>query len=252
MHFTDSYATAQHFNLEREEQSDEGWLACLGTEVFQTLQDESTHWLHPEEAEYYHSVLAEKRRKSFLIGRVCAKIAYQAASKSQNAALINIRTGIFKDPVLQNLTSIQWQVGITHSNNMAGALIFPATHPMALDIEEMDPKRVSVMKTQCKTKELHYLQELGLSDKISSAVCWTAKEALSKALKTGMTCPFELMEINSIHHHKDGGLSGLLSNFHQYQFRSWIIENHVLSIALPKRTRLIFRDDGPNLPKLTS
>ncbi|MDC0264497.1 hypothetical protein OAL86_05260, partial [Verrucomicrobia bacterium] len=47
--------------------------------------------------------------------------------------------------------------------------------------------------------------------------------------------------------HPDGGIRGLFINFCQYQFRSWIIEDKVLSIVLPKRTRLIFSENGPKL-----
>ena len=241
------YPITQHFKLERKEIIDEGWLTCVGIDAFDSNESQWTQWLHPEEAAYYHSSLADKRKKSFLLGRVCAKTAYKQTNPQEDASKINIRTGIFKDPVLQNQTAIQWQIGITHSNTLAAALVFPATHPMAIDVEDYDTKRAKTMKTQCKPEELRCLEEIGLGNEAACAVCWTAREAVSKALRTGMTCPFELLGITSIKPHADGGITGLFANFCQYQFRSWVIEDKVLSIVLPKRTRLIFCDNGPYL-----
>ena len=248
MNRPDYDAHAQHYALERKDLRDEGWFMCLGDDAFPTLENNWADWLHSEEAIYYQSLTSENRRKSYLLGRVSAKIAYQAATKIEKASSINIRTGVFKDPVIQNQTSIQWHVGITHTNTIAGALAFPATHPMALDMEELVSTRIEVMKTQCKSEELQWLQAAGLEGNVAAAVCWTAKEAISKALRTGMTCPFELLGLQSIHAHEDGGITGLFVNFHQYQFRSWILANKVLSIVLPKRTRILFAGSEPKLP----
>jgi 4'-phosphopantetheinyl transferase len=246
------YPIAQNFKLERKEVSDEGWLTCIGLEAFDSNENQWTQWLHPEEKAYYQSSLVKKRKKSFLLGRVCAKASYLQAIPQQDASKINIRTGIFKDPVLQNQSATQWQIGITHSNTIAAALVFPATHPMAIDVEEWDTKRTKTMKTQCEAEELHCLEEIGLSSAKACAVCWTAKEAVSKALRTGMTCPFELFGIKAIKPQADGGITGLFTNFCQYQFRSWVIEDKVLSIVLPKRTRLIFPENGPHLANSAS
>ncbi|MBT6805405.1 MAG: 4-phosphopantetheinyl transferase family protein, partial [Verrucomicrobia bacterium] len=119
-------------------------------------------------------------------------------------------------------------------------------------IEEWDTKRATTMRTQCHTEELHCLEKIGLGSAASGAVGWTAKEAISKALRTGMTCPFKLFGLKSIEAHPDGGITGLFINFCQYQFRSWIIEDKVLSIVLPKRTRLIFSKNGPKLTNTAS
>ena len=242
-----TYPIAQHFSLERKELSDEGWFTCLGINGFDSNESQWTQWLHPEEATYYQSLSAQNRKQSFLLGRVCAKNAYLNANPQESPPNVHIQTGIFKDPILQNQSTTQWQVGITHSKSIAAALGFPANHPMALDIEEWDTKRATTMRTQCHTEELHCLEKIGLGSAASGAVGWTAKEAISKALRTGMTCPFKLFGLKSIEAHPDGGITGLFINFCQYQFRSWIIEDKVLSIVLPKRTRLIFSKNGPKL-----
>jgi 4'-phosphopantetheinyl transferase len=247
MNLNPLHPIAQHFRLKREESSDEGWFTWIDMKTFDHIESKSKQWLHPEEMAYYQSSLAEKRKKSFLLGRVCAKTSYLQASPQKDPSKINIRTGIFKDPVLQNQSATQWQIGITHSNTAAAALVFPATHPMAIDFEEYDTKRAKTMKTQCKPEELHSLEKIGLSNEAACAVCWTAREAVSKALRTGMTCPFELFGIESTRSHPDGGVTGLFVNFFQYQFRSWMMDGKVLTIVLPKRTHLIFSDNGPYL-----
>lgn len=241
------YPKAQHFDLERKEFRDEGWLTCMETSMFESVKSQWASWLHSEESLYYESNLVDKRKNSFLLGRICAKISYLQANPDQSRSKINIKTGVFKDPILQNPSPIQWQIGITHSNKIAAAIAFPATHPMAIDIEEWDTKRTKTMKTQCRSEELHALEQLGLTNDVACTVCWTAKEAISKALRTGMTSPFELFGIKSVEKHSDGGFSGLFVNYCQYQFRSWILEDKVLCLVLPKRTRILFSNHGPKL-----
>ncbi len=237
----------KHFRLERKEVSDEGWLAVLNTSTFSDVCGQESLWLHPDELDYYHEIKADKRRCSYILGRICAKTCYQKVCNAKNPSTIHIKTGILKDPILQNQTKTTWQTGITHSNTMAAALVFPATHPLAIDVEEWDTQRTQVMKSQCDPLELNLLLDLGLSVDVSCAICWTAKEAISKALRTGRTTSFRLFELKSIHRHEDGGYAGLFSQYHQYQFRSWVIENKVLSIVLPKRTRILFTDGEPRL-----
>ena len=77
------------------------------------------------------------------------------------------------------------------------------------------------------------------STDLAATVVWTAKEALSKALRCGMTCPYELLEICGLEQ-RDGFFLGRFKNFGQYQFQSWQRGNTVVTIVLPKKTELEF------------
>ena len=108
---------------------------------------------------------------------------------------------------------------------------------MALDLEEIDVGRTRVMLTQIGATEAERAAAVCPSTELAAAVVWTAKEALSKALRCGMTCPFELLETCELEE-CDGAYTGRFRNFGQYKFVSWRRERSVLTFVLPKKTEL--------------
>lgn len=67
-------------------------------------------------------------------------------------------------------------------------------------------------------------------------ILWTAKEALSKVLKTGLTMDMKLFEINQLEERDI--YRGSFTIFTQYQFLSFIIEDTVFTIVTPKKGNL--------------
>jgi len=65
------------------------------------------------------------------------------------------------------------------------------------------------------------------------AAVWTMKEALSKALRCGLTVPLNLLEVRAAVLQRDGSLRSEFSNFSQYKCQTWVVSPCVLSIALP-------------------
>ena len=110
---------------------------------------------------------------------------------------------------------------------------------MAVDLEEIDEARTKVMMTQVGRDEGDLARSVCASIDLGATVVWTAKEALSKALRCGMTCPYELLEICGLEA-CDGIYIGRFKNFGQYKFQSWQARNAVVTIVLPKRTEMEF------------
>ena len=73
---------------------------------------------------------------------------------------------------------------------------------------------------------------------LASAI-WTAKEAISKALRCGMTCPFQVFEISQPD--RCGySVSGFFEKFRQYRFLALpVFERYVLGIVVPRHAGLV-------------
>ncbi len=238
----------QTFELRRQEACHTGRFASLGTDSYPALKEHAATILHPEELAYFVPLPAERRRISYLLGRYAAKRALQPGLGNPAFADIRIAPGIFQNPVVCFPMSDPWQVSITHSEAMVCAVAFPAVHPMALDIESIDPERVATMASQCVEAELAEAARLGLEAPAAATLLWTAKEALSKTLHTGLTCPFALFEIQSLERIGECECRGLYKNLAQYRFHSWICGDSVLTLVLPKRTEIVFELGRPSLP----
>jgi 4'-phosphopantetheinyl transferase len=72
---------------------------------------------------------------------------------------------------------------------------------------------------------------------ITSAL-WTIKEALSKVLCTGLMTPMQIYNLTAFQPIDSGTWEALFQNFGQYKAVTWIGSLHVLSVVLPKRSRL--------------
>ena len=96
-----------------------------------------------------------------------------------------------------------------------------------------------MLETQFTPSELERLKLMPEAEKDAYYFLWTVKEALSKTLKCGLTVPFSILEVERIVQHGLHAYTCLFKNFAQYQARSWIESQHVLSIVLPKNTQLM-------------
>jgi len=200
--------------------------------------EEIIQCLHPQERHYYNALTFEKRIKSYLLGRLVAKQAVAALTGEKILKNINIQYGIFKQPiVVSNKQNIQ--VSISHCDNFGAAIAFPEAHPMGIDIEKINPHTAEAVKRQITEAEEELLHSSVLSYELGLTLLWTAKEALSKVLKTGLMTPFEVFEISKIEPH-DNCIMCYYKNFAQYRVLSFTIDKYMFSIAHPLKSELSF------------
>jgi 4'-phosphopantetheinyl transferase len=240
--------TLQAFALQRQEACYTGRFAAIGVAAYGLLQPCAAGILHAEEMRYFLPLPAERRRVSFLLGRYAAKRALRPCLGDPAFAAINIAPGVFKNPVVCYPMPEPWQVSITHSDSLVCALAFPQVHPMALDVELIDAEKLPAMVTQCQDSERAEASRHGLDAPTAATLLWTAKEALSKVLHTGLMCPFNLFEIESIQSISGSMFQGFYKHLAQYKFQAWIRGNCILTITLPKRTELAFDTGQPRFP----
>lgn len=249
------------------------YLAYSHESAWPRLHPACESFLGTEEAAYYASLPYPVRQKSYLLGRYSAKLALARAlglahpsGTPPHSILrpLEIRFGIFGQPIPSTPYPTSWEISITHHTPWAVALAAPAGHPIAIDLEAITPERFQTLLSQLTPEETPFVHAAGTSDiAIGTRVTllWTAKEALSKILRCGLMIPLDLLatehvkpmpstEPTSIKPSQPWQQCqqwhGVYKNFPQYQFLSWQTSSAILSIALPKRTTL----SAPSLSSL--
>lgn len=190
--------------------------------------------LHANELAYYRDLRAEARRRSFLLGRLAAKRALAGYFGHPCGADLEIVAGVFGQPLVRSALPEHAAISISHSGEFGCAVAFPEEHPMAIDLERIDAASVAVIKEQLTAREVAGAGEAAAEPAHFTAL-WSAREALSKILRCGMTCDAHVLELADIVA-VEGGLAGAYRHFGQYRFRCWIWSDYVLSMALPKNT----------------
>lgn len=199
--------------------------------------DEIEKVLHPREAAYYNTLKFEKRKRSYLIGRYAAKQAIGAVVQEKDLRKILIEQGIFNQPVVSCEDKHNIQVSITHCDELGAAIAFREVHPMGIDLQGINTNKREVMESQATEDEKEIVTKLSRPYDTLLTVLWTAKEALSKVLKTGMMTPFTIYEVSTVEI-QDDCLIGYFRNFAQYKTLSFEIDHHVCSIVFPEKTEI--------------
>lgn len=219
--------------LEREKKFKAGF--CFLNEELPILVEQVTI-LHPEEKSYYDTLKFDRRKKSYLLGRITGK---QAVSKllleEQAIDSFAIQFGVFYFPVVNYIGCQNIQVTIAHCGSLGVALAYPEEHPLGIDVEKIDTDKLETMKLLVVDKEFDLISSCSLDILEGSTFIWTIKEALSKVLKTGLTLDFKILEIETLHKEGTSYIS-TFKYFYQYKAISMKIGSHVFSIVLPKKT----------------
>jgi 4'-phosphopantetheinyl transferase len=199
------------------------------------------------ETAYFSTLLSGRRQVSYLLGRYAAKVALSTVLSEPDLRAIEIERGVFEQPIVRSSRNGGWDVTISHKEDLAVALAYPAGHPMGIDLEQIDPRQHETILSQLSEREIGW-HNLRSAEKLQFASgLWAAKESLSKVLRTGLMANirvYDLVEFNSI----DSRVwEGFFENFAQYKARVWIGSNHVLSIAFPKRSTLVLGEQLSNI-----
>ena len=223
--------------LIRKERRDRAFLAWVEADCYPILSHGYRSFLHPDERLFFESLKYKRRQSSYLMGRYAAKMALSCYLQERDMTAIAVVPGVFTQPVVRCGSFRRPAVTISHIKKVACAIVFPDECPLGMDVEAIKASNATVMQSQMTSKEIMDFAEKEEDEICSLTVLWTAKEALSKVLKCGLTCPFEVMAVDRLEKH--GQLyEGGYSNFQQYGFQSWLTPKAVITIALPKETRM--------------
>lgn len=181
-----------------------------------------------------------KRKLEYIFSRIAVKKAVTYITNSTAYKSIKVIKGVLWHPVVISNSTSNISVSISHCDNYAVALAFSEVFPCGIDIEIINIKNIKVIQRVITIKEMEIINELDCLESNKYTILWTAKEAMSKVIKTGMTCGFELFEIKNIFV-KDDIYYGFYKNFAQYMFISKKIDNCILSIVCPKLDEKLFQ-----------
>ena len=199
----------------------------------------------PEAWNYYIQELTEKEyqllqnqrttvaKNSFCLG----KIATKKAIASMLPLLLNkiyIDHGVFGFPVIQP-DAKGMQVSIAHTAHSGIAVCFNEKYPVGIDIEELDSRHDTTIHTVLTDKEIHLAS--GMSESLYYHIIWAAKEALSKAVKTGFLLPLFLFEVKSIYK-SENYYKIDFENFSLFTGIVFQIKEHIIALVVPARLKL--------------
>ena len=222
-----------------------GWVPRLASTSLELDELKKMEWLSSADRQAASLYKHDKRRHDFLLGRRAAYLAISDAFPKLPTSKFSIERGVFDQPVWTGQDIRGLSLSIAHSNGIGVALAAPPGFPVGLDLELVSDRQAKTMAKQMTDREQEALQEILPAESHATRLTtlWCAKEALSKALGCGLTCPLELMETQNID--RDGKrLSGTFRNFYQYRFHAWHHrQNMVLAMVMHRHHSLTLAAD---------
>ena len=204
---------------------------------FATVQGAtSEEFLSASEIEQLAGLKFAAKQQSFLQGRLAAKRALGVLLEETDLRRIEIRSGIYGQPLVHHPLAGTTQVSVSHSHGYAGALAFPAAYPMGIDLETVAAVSAATIigELGASPAELTWLATGGVDSATACGVLWTAREALGKALKIGLNSPLGMLSLSEIQSSGEGIWAGRYLNFPQCQCLALVKGGRVLTVALPR------------------
>ena len=226
--------------LERESDSVKSFFGLISHETYRDLESNVGSILHNKEINYFSSLKFLKRKMDYLTGCYIAKTVIGKYLNEDNLSSIQISSGVFRHPFIRYEG---WEipgVSVSHSDEYSGAVVFPQWHPMGFDIEKISEEKVETIKKQLTDREIELLENEKRDDTNTYCQIWAIKEALSKALKCGLTTPFSVLEIDRVEFNESSKVACHFRNFGQYRSYSFLFKDYAFAIVMPKNTVMSF------------
>lgn len=188
--------------------------------------------LSDRELGVYRTFKTESGKRSFLLGRYSAKLAYFKLVRKNNLRDISIENGVFGQPII--VAESDFDVSIAHSCDVGCAIVFDKAYPMGIDVEVAKEDKIDVLKSVVTNREIEHVDTL---EKDILTVAWSLKESLSKCIKTGLTIPIELLQLENLS--KSGNFFVCsFKNFSQYAGVAKIENGYSIAISYPHQLQL--------------
>lgn len=201
--------------------------------------DKNFHrFLHATECATLEGLTVNNRRHDYLLSRYAAKSAAATWGGLRDMRTFAITPGAFSQPVLTGFSPPCPGVTLAHSGGVAVAIAHDIGHPMGIDVERLVPDKLETTRTQTTPAEFALVQKSGVREAEGLMLLWTAREAISKALRCGLTCPLQILAVRSFELCDGGWYRGDYANFGQYQFVAWFNGPFAVALAASSRADL--------------
>ena len=173
--------------------------------VFWKIQEQQEfvdlEWLSPKEFTRQQSFRFPKRKQEWLCGRQTAKSLLLKTSKYlQNCQISDFSIENYADGspnVVRNGEILPGSISISHRSGFASAAWAPNPNDkIGIDLEAIEPKPASFVEDYFTIHEIKNVFEQKPDDQpVISSLIWSAKEAVMKALQTGLRIDTRQIEI---------------------------------------------------------
>ncbi|MBK5112324.1 MAG: SDR family NAD(P)-dependent oxidoreductase [Candidatus Heimdallarchaeota archaeon] len=153
--------------------------------------------LHVDEIAKYESITVKKRREEWIAGVIAVKQAIMKINPEIQSSKIKIEKNENGKPfIILNKKHIH--ISITHSNGFAVGIVDP-TNNIGIDLEIIKKRDKSFVEEVISSKEKELLtnQQQEITEELLTKI-WTAKEAASKVLGTGLNIDLHDLIISKI------------------------------------------------------
>lgn len=180
-----------------------------------------------------------KRKNEYMHGRLTAR---QALSLFYNEVPPHesILRGTYGEPTFTSSLKKKFGVSITHSADIAAAIVFPIEFPFAIDLETTASKEVPHLQNNQLMIEKVVLENTQLSHEQKFHLCWTSKESLAKMIiqhsKLSMS-DYKLKDIQFISEKK---YLTTFEKFDQYKTITFLEADYVYSLCMLKNIEIKF------------
>ena len=183
----------------------------------------------------YDAFLSPTRKAGFLKGRVAAKSALSALVPTDSLSEIEIYNGVMDQPLIRASRYHGFQVSLSHSGDLAVAVAYPESHPMGIDIERYRPSGESVIAAHVTESERKWVADLG--HPMGYTMLWSARESVSKLLKTGMVANPLFYQVKTILPLSEGIFELTFAHLFQYKALCFVADTDVVSLCFPKKSQ---------------
>ncbi|MDR6240733.1 4'-phosphopantetheinyl transferase family protein [Aureibacter tunicatorum] len=152
------------------------------------ISDENNNFesLHDiEKKELNENTYDKERSNAYINSRILAKEAAHKIGLTTNIDDFHIEKGILGQPLLKGINH-DYQISISHSKNIATILLYPSELLMGIDIEQQRDDLPKLIKNELSTQEKYSIEKHAFPSRKALEI-WTAKEALAKTIKTGLS-----------------------------------------------------------------
>jgi len=234
------------------------WFAPVGSSDLATVSP--TQLLTQAESLRADAFRFGQPRENFTLGRLAGKLAllalFDEASAlgrsrplspdesegedlGQKLRSFEVMNGENGEPVVMAPVDCGFSLSLSHVNGRGVAVAFAAGARIGLDMELIDPKRAETVRkgVPLSKEEESWLKQTALPEAAALLLLWAAREALSKALGSGLACKWESLALREIRSTGKTHFRGNFSHHPSFHCVSWVGPDAVLSLAFGRGER---------------
>lgn len=179
--------------------------------------------LSTSEREIFLNFKSLSAKTSYFLGRCASGLALQYQENRMSDIII--RNGVFGQPIISDSA---YDISITHTKKISACIVYDKFYIFGIDAEPKNEDFKEIVQF-FDSNEIELINQYGNS---SFIIAWTLKEALSKAIRCGISIPLSILDIKKLTPYNDLFICEF-SNFPQYKGVSLEWNEYRISLVYP-------------------